>query len=482
MLDQLLKKTPGSSRRKLVNTSISQILGSADVSRFVKQRPAYGAALQQQVQRWGRQLETSLKHQPLAAGDQRELALLQECEQQDETEFFDNLDALLLQLRGHSGFYQQARELLAQQDRVEPGQLKAEFIRRWQQNLEVAVLAQQLELVEQERQKLFADLNQRMETCDQLEEVLAEADPKRMGRLWDMAATRLHQQQVRHLNKFSRALRKNRGLKEIADQLGRMARQTMRQKEERYQVRTTRQYRTPRPDVMDDVVGVHLKDDLNRMLSAESLYLAYPELELIFYKHLVEQRLLNYQLSGFHSEPRQVEETRSRSRSQQQEPGPFLVCVDTSGSMGGFPELCAKALCLGLMQHAMSEQRECYVVIFSTDIVCFELNAERGLSEALDFLSYSFNGGTDLQPCIQHAVEMMSAGDYASADLVVISDFIAQRLPAELVRDVEHLKEHRNRFHAVSLSRYGNPALMKIFDHLWSFDTSLYGRVLTKIR
>jgi len=482
MLDRLLAKGPGSHRRELVNTTVSHILESADVSRFLKARPAYGAALHQQVQRWGQQLETSLKHQTLPASDQRELSLLQECQQQDETEFCDNLDALLLQLRSHSNFYQQARELLAQREQMEPSRLREEFLRRWQQNLEIALLAQQLELVEQEREKLFSDLNQRMETCDQLDEVLAEADPKRMGRLWDMAATRLHQQQVRHLNKFSRALRKNRGLKEIADQLGRMARQTMQHKEQRYQVRIPRRFQTPSPDVMDDIVGIHLKDDLNRMLSSESLYLAYPELELIFYKHLVEQRLLNYQLSGVRSERRQVEETRRRSSSQQQEPGPFLVCVDTSGSMGGFPELCAKALCLGLMQHAMSEQRGCYVVIFSTDIVCFELGAQQGLNEALDFLSYSFSGGTDLQPCIQHAVEMMREGDYASADLVVISDFIAQRLPADLVAEVEHLKEHRNRFHAVSLSRYGNPALMQIFDHLWSFDTSLFGRVLTKIR
>lgn len=30
--------------------------------------------------------------------------------------------------------------------------------------------------------------------------------------------------------------------------------------------------------------------------------------------------------------------------------GPFIVCVDTSGSMGGFNEQCAKAFC-GLDAH-----------------------------------------------------------------------------------------------------------------------------------
>ncbi|MEA7609767.1 hypothetical protein ONJ23_27530, partial [Salmonella enterica subsp. enterica serovar Virginia] len=35
--------------------------------------------------------------------------------------------------------------------------------------------------------------------------------------------------------------------------------------------------------------------------------------------------------------------------------GPFIVCVDTSGSMGGFNEQCAKAFCLALMRVALAD-------------------------------------------------------------------------------------------------------------------------------
>jgi len=34
----------------------------------------------------------------------------------------------------------------------------------------------------------------------------------------------------------------------------------------------------------------------------------------------------------------------------------------------------------------------------------------------------------------------------------------------------------------VCLSRHGKPALMRIFDQMWQFDTTLTGRVLRKIR
>ncbi|STM18481.1 protein ViaA (VWA domain protein interacting with AAA ATPase) [Escherichia coli] len=48
--------------------------------------------------------------------------------------------------------------------------------------------------------------------------------------------------------------------------------------------------------------------------------------------------------------------------------GPFIVCVDTSGSMGGFNEQCAKAFCLALMRIALAEKPALlYYAIFHRD-------------------------------------------------------------------------------------------------------------------
>ena len=66
-------------------------------------------------------------------------------------------------------------------------------------------------------------------------------------------------------------------------------------------------------------------------------------------------------------------------------------------------------------------------------------------------------------------------------DAIVLSDFIAQRLPPSLVERANELKARGNRFNAVGFSRHGKPGLMQIFDDVWRFDTSLSGRLLRKV-
>lgn len=66
--------------------------------------------------------------------------------------------------------------------------------------------------------------------------------------------------------------------------------------------------------------------------------------------------------------------------------------------MSGFPEQCAKAMAYALMQIALAEDRDCYVMLFSSEFITYELTRQDGLREASDFLSYSFHGGTDFEP------------------------------------------------------------------------------------
>ena len=56
----------------------------------------------------------------------------------------------------------------------------------------------------------------------------------------------------------------------------------------------------------------------------------------------------------------------------------------------GLPEQYAKAFAYGLMQIALAENRDCYIIIFSTQLITYEVTKENGLSEALSFLSYTF--------------------------------------------------------------------------------------------
>ncbi|MGR5456769.1 ATPase RavA stimulator ViaA, partial [Vibrio alfacsensis] len=56
----------------------------------------------------------------------------------------------------------------------------------------------------------------------------------------------------------------------------------------------------------DDIVGIHESNDINNLLPNETMYLAYPELETIFYQHLVEKRLLTYKSEGKQRTVRQL--------------------------------------------------------------------------------------------------------------------------------------------------------------------------------
>ena len=141
--------------------------------------------------------------------------------------------------------------------------------------------------------------------------------------------------------------------------------------------------------------------------------------------------------------------------------------------MGGFNEQCAKAFCLALMRIALADNRRCFIMLFSSEVVHYELTSESGLEQAIRFLSQRFRA----------IIERLQNPQWVDADAVVISDFIAQRLPDEVIAQVGELqRKHQHRFHAVAMSVHGKPGIMRIFDHIWRFDTGLRSRLLRRWR
>lgn len=227
------------------------------------------------------------------------------------------------------------------------------------------------------------------------------------------------------------------------------------------------------------IVGIHQSDDVLRLLPPELAALSVSELELEFYRRLVEKRLLTYKLQGDAWHEKITQRPVSHQQHEEQPRGPFIVCVDTSGSMGGFNERCAKAFCLALLKVALADRRRCYIMLFAHDVIGYELTGDDGLEQAIRFLSQRFRGGTDLAACLSAVVKRMEGPLWQDADAVIVSDFIAQRLPEEVVRSVKHRQQQQQqRFHAVAMSTHGKPGIMRIFDHIWRFDTGLKSRIL----
>ncbi len=411
---------------------------------------------------------------------QQELAHYQEVIHWDEETFFEKIDEVVKKLEWHSAFYNQARRLIEDNKSVNNPMFPHFFCDQWYKSLSIAIKQAQINELENSKEKVLDELYQRMETMRNMDKITESGDESSVGRLWDMAAAKLSRNDLTVMKRHAEFLKKHQTLQNIAEKLGRMASEVDDPDLNRTPNEEPQMVEEKSDEATDDIVGIHESDDLNKMLPNETLFLAYPELEVVFYKHLVDKRLMNYKMQGKSRKLRKVKAHKPENSKADIDQGPFIVCVDASGSMTGFPEQCAKAMAYALMQIALAGDRDCYVMLFSTEHITYELTKQDGLREVSDFLSYSFHGGTDLAPVLQQSVEMMASGKYKNADLVVISDFIAPKQDEKLLEKVESLKLKKNRFHAISLSRYGNPQLMSMFDHCWHYHPNILGRLTKK--
>ncbi|CAM3088730.1 ATPase RavA stimulator ViaA [Vibrio rarus] len=463
----------------MVETAMNDLIGRSQVL-MSSEKPGMQASVKSHLRKWKGSVSRRMSKVSESEQMREELALYQKVIHWDEGQFAEDIESVVAELKGRSDFYATGKRLLERQSEAPNPMFAHFFCDQWYQSLFHTIEKMQLKELEHDKQKFLDDLYNRMENIKNMRQIADAGDEAQQGRLWDMAAARLSRTDVSTMAKYAAFLRKNKGLKEIANALGRMANQVDDPSLRKQPAAELRIVEEQSDQATDDIVGIHESDDLNKMLPYETMFLAYPELEMIFYKHLVDKQLLNYRTTGKSRKLRKINAHTPNASEMELEKGPFIVCVDASGSMSGFPEQCAKAIAFALMQIALSEQRECFVILFSTEQITYELTKKEGLREASDFLSYTFHGGTDFEPVLQKCIDLMYTDKFLNADMVVLSDFIAPKQSQDMVDKVEDLKARHNRFHAVSLSKYGNPSLLDIFSHHWSYHPGLMGRFVKK--
>ncbi len=464
----------------IVDLSIEELIGNSQYF-IIGQDPNIQTPLKKHVERWKEYVHFRLTKVSQTDRYQKEMELYQKVVHWSEDDFRQRIEQVVEHLEGLSTFYNEARSLLDDKYNIHNPMFPHYFCDQWFHSLGNDIKrAQALEL-EEHKQSLLEDLYQRMETLKDLDECDDEpkSTPTAAQRLWNMASTKLSKSDISVIKKHAKFLKKNRALRELAEQLGRKA-------QESYDANLSDEMLADDVEVIeekateatDDIVGIYQKDDINRLLPNELIFLSNPELEVIFYKHLVDKELLNYEMQGKKRKLKHVITRKKQPDNNEIQEGPFIVCIDASGSMQGFPEQAAKALAYALMQIALAGNRDCYVMIFSTQVITYELTKQDGLREVSDFLSSTFHGGTDLELVFKASLELLESDKYKNADLVVLSDFMAPKQNIEITSHVEELKLRNNRFHAVSFSKYGNPQLLNLFDYYWSYHPSLIGRLV----
>jgi uncharacterized protein with von Willebrand factor type A (vWA) domain len=226
--------------------------------------------------------------------------------------------------------------------------------------------------------------------------------------------------------------------------------------------------------------GIDRSDELSRILPSELALLGYPKLKMLWHARRAERLLMTYRYSGLLPDVKEIEiedETEWESPPQENNSsegnGPIIICLDTSGSMHGEPEQIAKALVLEALRIAWNEQRECYVYTFGgpEEILQHELDlTQGGLGKLLDFLQFSFHGGTDVAKPLIKAIEKQSSEGWERADILLISD---GRFPAhnELFTKIKKMKSNQGlRLHGLLLGSWKGSTIEQLCEPLHRFN------------
>ncbi len=181
---------------------------------------------------------------------------------------------------------------------------------------------------------------------------------------------------------------------------------------------------------VNSVSGIFYSDDVARMLASESALLGHKQLKSLWHARRAEHQLLSYHIRGLLSEHiPQVEDISiipdADSNKNVKRQGGMIICIDTSASMRGKPELIAKAAVFEIMRVAHLQHRPCYLYAFSGEgeISEYDLNLKKaGWQPLIQFISQSFHGGTDIDGVLQCAFEKLMQSNWHTADLLLVSD------------------------------------------------------------
>lgn len=185
-----------------------------------------------------------------------------------------------------------------------------------------------------------------------------------------------------------------------------------------------------------DLLGIHLSNDLVRLLPSELSLVHNKHLRSYFHAKYIENRLSTYLLSD------RDEDLDPGDNNNREAEGPIILCIDTSSSMKGLPESLAKASTLFLLKEAQKRGRKVYIIAFSGEgsLREFELaQSSDGIERALEFFKWEFYGGTDYLTPMRRSIELIERSSYRKADLLMISDGIV-KVPEDFIEYMERIK------------------------------------------
>jgi uncharacterized protein with von Willebrand factor type A (vWA) domain len=238
------------------------------------------------------------------------------------------------------------------------------------------------------------------------------------------------------------------------------------------------------PGAPGEITGIRFDSRLEHMLPSEALLLRHPVAQRLWRARQAEGRLLAHDTEAvvvdWRPDPSaRTLETAAPAPPRALERGPFVLCLDTSGSMAGAPENIAKAVAIAALRAAHRDQRGCRLLAFGgpDEVVERDLgHAETGLRATLELMGQAFHGGTDIATPIERALECIERSGWHGADLLIVSDGEFGCVRAILDRLERARRERGLRVQGVLVGDRETMGLLEVCDDIfWVRDWRHYG-------
>lgn len=225
-----------------------------------------------------------------------------------------------------------------------------------------------------------------------------------------------------------------------------------------------------------DIEGVTIGRDLNALMPFELAQSADTELEELFYRKYLTNRLQVFRYKSEISKPsRRLRSERASRR------GPMIVCVDSSASMYGVPQRIEASLLSKLEETAERLNRDCFLIDFSVGIRPIELRSRRKrhsmerigmkMEDTENFEKGYFpflGGGTDAQKMLNLTFYLLDNGEdrYMNADVLWITDFLIPRTTEDLMKRFKDYQATGTKFYGFKIGQ-GESNWDKYFDKIY---------------
>ena len=348
--------------------------------------------------------------------------------------------------------------------------VKEHFLEAWHRLLFGRKTQWELKFIDEQRRLFCEILYKQIQQMKELEEIF-EPLTDELGRLWDLSKGSWQKVSLDVLRKYADLFKKDSSLQALADMLGRTQQAEKVYEEEVFlETQISPSWKLEQAQKAD-LVGIYESGDLSSLLPSEIALFAEWQTEAIFYKKFAEKRLQTFEYQSSSEVQREEQTEKKRQKEKDEAKGPFIICVDTSGSMQGTPETVAKTLCFAVLKMAVREGRECFLISFSDGIKTLRLTDMQGsITKLIDFFSMSFYGGTDPGPAMEEALAMLETMEYKKADIVMVSDFVMPPLDDTTKERVTAARKNKTKFHCLVIGGSGNKNAIDDFDNNWVYD------------